>query len=96
MVWGSCFDSDAGSACRQCSGSEGGQLHRVVRVEYNEALLGHPHVLARGRRRDGDITDGRYNQMINIWNNSGEGSVEWVLLANADRSSFALMVCNCC
>ena len=63
---------------------------------YNEALLDHPHVLARGRRREGSITDGRYNQMINIWNNSGEGSVEWVLLANADRSSFALMVCNCC
>ena len=34
--------------------------------------------------------------MINIWNNSGEGSVEWVLLVNADRTSFALMVCNCC
>lgn len=63
---------------------------------YNEALLGHPHVIARGRRRDGSITDGRFNQMINIWNNSGEGTVEWVLLANEDRSSFALMVCNCC
>ena len=63
---------------------------------YNEALLGHPHVLARGRRRDGSITDGRYNQMMNVWRDSGEGTVEWVLLANKDRTSAALMVCNCC
>ena len=68
---------------------------RVFKL-YNEALLGHPHVLARGRRRDGSITDGRYNQMMNVWRDSGEGTVEWVLLANKDRTSAALMVCNCC
>jgi hypothetical protein len=34
--------------------------------------------------------------MMNVWRNSGEGTVEWVLLTNKDRSSYALMVCNCC
>jgi hypothetical protein len=63
---------------------------------YNEALLAHPHVLRRGRRYDGSINDGRFNQMMNVWRNSGEGTVEWVLLTNKDRSSYALMVCNCC
>jgi len=63
---------------------------------FNEALMDHPHVLARGRRHDGTIDDGRWSSITSIWKDSGEGSVEWVQLANADRTSFALMVCNCC
>ena len=78
-----------------CPRLEVGPVGPVFKL-YNEALMGHPHVLARGRRADGSITDGQFGQIVSVWNDSGEGTVEWVLLSNADRTSAALMVCNCC
>ena len=63
----------------------------------NETALGHPHVLARGRRTVGSIDDGNYNQVAMILGNSAQGgcmALEWVLYANPERTKFALVVAN--
>ena len=58
---------------------------------FNEALMKHPHVIDRGRRKDGSIKD-------NWWQvewSCRDHIVSWVLLTNPERTSAALMVCNC-
>jgi len=76
----------------------------------NEAILTHPHVLARGRRHEGTISDNRYwsshvylGSGNSTWIQNGEdvskrppdrGVLEWILLANDARTSVTLMVAN--
>jgi len=74
---------------------EAGPVGPVFKL-WNEALMDHPHVLSRGRRYDGHINDGRFYQMTSVWNNTGDGHAEWVLLTNPDRTSICAMICNCC
>ena len=58
---------------------------------FNEALMDHPHVIARGRRKDGSLQDNHWHC---DWG-CGDHVVSWVLLANPERTSAALLVCNC-
>lgn len=61
----------------------------------NEAILDHPHVLARGRRTDGSIDDGSYwSSHLCSSQLGGKGVLEWILLADASRESVALVVAN--
>ena len=60
----------------------------------NEAILTHPHVLARGRRADGSIDDGSYWSSHLCSGGLGGDVLEWILLADASRDSVALVVAN--
>lgn len=76
----------------------------------NEAILTHPHVLARGRRHEGTISDDKYWSSHvylasgnSAWIQKGEdvskrppdrGVLEWILMANDARTSVTLMVAN--
>ena len=78
----------------------------------NEAILTHPHVLARGRRHEGTISDDNYwssrcyvdsSSKIGGWIQGGGdlamrppdgGVLEWILLANEERTSVSLVVAN--
>ena len=63
----------------------------------NETALGHPHVLARGRRKEGSIDDDSYwssQTVVPTSASAGCTALEWVLYANPERTKFALVVVN--
>ena len=62
----------------------------------NETAMAHPHVLARGRRKEGSIDDGRYGSSRAVAGSSCRSTLalEWVMYANPERTKIALVVAN--